>query len=96
MVERYSNNYGSSFSVFALNGDFVRTFRFEPTVGKPRPYRSACNQNGMFVHYGWDDSKDMKSGLSFRSQVPVWVARGDTTSGRLTTCGCATTRDRAP
>ena len=30
-----SNNYGSSFSVFALNGDFVRTFRFAP-IESPR------------------------------------------------------------
>lgn len=47
------------------------------------PYRTACNRNGTFVHYGWDNSKDSKPGIPYRSQVPVWISAGDSSKGTL-------------
>jgi hypothetical protein len=79
----FVSNGNGSISVFALDGAFVRTYRSGTGIAKRGSYRTACNSAGQFVHYGWDDSKDFKAGVSYRSMVPVWVAPGDSSSGRL-------------
>lgn len=73
----------SSVSVFALDGTYARSFRFGTGIGKRGPYRSACNPNGQFVHYAWDDTKGTQRGIPFRSMVPAWIAPSDSSSGRL-------------
>ncbi|MEO8000168.1 MAG: hypothetical protein ABI852_22150 [Gemmatimonadaceae bacterium] len=77
------NNAGRSISVFALDGSFVRTSMFGVHFSKQGPYRTACNRNGVFVHYGWDNGKDRTPGVSYRSQVPVWATPGDSSKGTL-------------
>ncbi|MGV3710257.1 MAG: hypothetical protein ACO1Q7_15595 [Gemmatimonas sp.] len=79
----FVSNGNASMHVFALDGSFVRTYRQGTGIAKRGPYRSACNSAGQFVHYGWDDAKDLKAGASYRSMVPVWIAPGDSSSGRL-------------
>ena len=70
-------------SVFSLDGTFIRKFRFDVSVSKQGAYRSACNQNGMFVHYGWYNDSDRIPGKPFRSNVAAWVSPGDSTRGRF-------------
>lgn len=77
------NNAGATLSVFALDGSFVRSSRFGAGHSKQGPYRTSCNRNELFAHYGWDSSKDNKSGATYRSQVPVWVTPGDSSRGTL-------------
>ncbi|HUQ82443.1 MAG TPA: hypothetical protein VM076_14945, partial [Gemmatimonadaceae bacterium] len=62
---------GHRTSVFALDGRYVRFFRFAVPPGQQSPYGSACNGAGTFVHYGWGAMKDMKPGIH-RGNVPVW------------------------
>jgi len=70
-------------SVFALDGTFIRKFQFSSAISKQGTYRSACNQNGMFVHYGWYSDKDRTPGVPYRSRVPAWISKGDSSAGRL-------------
>lgn len=77
------NNAGASLNVFALDGSFVRSSRFGAGHSKQGPYRTSCNRNELFVHYGWDNSADGKPGAPYRSQVPVWVTPGDSSRGTL-------------
>lgn len=72
---------GERISIFTLEGAFVRAFRFE-SQGGHRPYRSACNRDARFVHYGWDLDRDMIDGV-FRSIVPFWISDADSIGSRL-------------
>lgn len=74
----YDIKNGNRISVFDLDVGYKRAFRFSgPTAGHG-PYASTCNKNATFVHYGWEDPKDMKGGI-FRSKVPVWTSGADST-----------------
>jgi hypothetical protein len=66
---------GSRVSMFSLNGDFVRSFRFTGVI-----YRSACGPTGRFVHYAWERDQDSKAGI-YRALVPFWITRADSASG---------------
>ena len=77
------NNANTSMSVFDADGAYVRSYRIGSGIGKQGAYRSACNKDGLFVHYGWDNSKGQRPGIPFRAPVPVWVAAGDSSSGKL-------------
>jgi len=60
-------------NVYALDGTYARTFRFGGPEGDS-PYRSACNDDGMFVHQGWGNPRvDFKEGV-FRSNAAVWLS----------------------
>jgi hypothetical protein len=67
-------------SVFALDGRYVRLFRFAVPPGQQTPYSSACNAAGTFVHYGWGSPQDIKPGIH-RSNVPVWFGGGGLVAG---------------
>lgn len=81
-VYTYDVEEGYRYSVFTLDGRYVRTFRFWAPTGSSTPYQTACNPAGVFVHLGWESSRDMKAG-TFRSVVPVWVSGADSAAGRL-------------
>ncbi|MEO8000089.1 MAG: hypothetical protein ABI852_21740, partial [Gemmatimonadaceae bacterium] len=70
-------------SAFNTDGTFIRRFRFGMGVSKGEPYRSACNQNAMFVHNGWPKDVPPTAGKPNRSPVPVWVSAGDSSSGHM-------------
>jgi hypothetical protein len=73
---------GQRVSVFSLDGNFRRSFRFgSPQVAHP-PYHTACNARGMFVHYGWEQPRDMKGG-AYRASVPFWISRADSAVQRV-------------
>jgi hypothetical protein len=74
---------GRRTSVFALDGRFVRMFRFgAPPDAGSTPYISntACNQRLRFVHHGWETPADRKVG-PFRPQVVVWTSGADSGLG---------------
>lgn len=83
---------GTVIKVFGLDGTYQRSFRFGSTIGKRGAYRSSCNQQGTFVHYGWDDGKGQQRGIPFRTQVPVWISPGDSTSGTLVSMALSSER----
>ena len=66
--------------VFTLDGRYVRLFRF----GGPgnTPYRTACNADVRFVHFGWETRGQMKGGI-YRGPVPVWMSRADSAVGAV-------------
>lgn len=67
---------GNRVSVFSLDGAYRRSFRFgSPQLASP-PYRSACNADGVFAHYGWEERGDMKAG-AYRPSVPFWISAAD-------------------
>jgi hypothetical protein len=72
---------GHRYSVFTLRGKHVRTFHVPTPPEQSAPYRSACNDAGVFVHLGWEQRADMRGGI-FRSSVPMWLSRAD--SGAVT------------
>lgn len=64
-------------SVLTLTGEYVREFRFGqgPTATDDGPYQSACNPGGMFVHYGWADSRTAPPDEQlFRQRVSFWLS----------------------
>jgi len=67
---------GHRVSVFSLDGRYVRSFRFGSPQGGSSPYRSVCNGNREFAHYGWENMKDVKSGV-YRQRVPFWLSGPD-------------------
>lgn len=73
---------GEMVSVFAPNGALSRTFRFSKKPSGRVPYSSACNTAGQFVHYGWENAREMKAG-AFRSLVPLYMSAADSADGRL-------------
>jgi hypothetical protein len=81
-VYTYDIGEGHRVSVFTLRGTFVRAFRFGTPQAAQSPYQSACNRNGEFVHLGWEQPRDIRGGV-FRSVVPVWTSRADSTVGRV-------------
>lgn len=81
-VYTYDIGEGHRVSVFTLRGTFVRAFRFGTPQAAQSPYQSACNRHGEFVHLGWEQQRDMKGGV-FRSVVPVWTSRADSSVGRV-------------
>jgi len=81
-VFTYDIGEGQRVSVFTLAGRFVRTFRFGAPQAARSPYQSACNRHGEFVHMGWERQRDMKGGI-FRSIVPIWTSRTDSSVGRV-------------
>jgi hypothetical protein len=66
-VERLSQKV----SVFSVDGQFARSFRFAAVEPGKVPYRSACNPS-LVVHHSYYDDKDLKPGL-FRSILPFWT-----------------------
>jgi len=48
---------GDRITEFSLEGEYVRDFRFSEM-----PYRSDCNESGVFVHMGWERSSEIKEG----------------------------------
>jgi hypothetical protein len=67
---------GNRTSVFALDGKYVRSFRFgSPQTGRP-PYRTSCNARTVFAHFGWESRSDMKGG-AYRPIVPFWISGAD-------------------
>ena len=80
-VYTYDIEEGHRMSVFSLDGRYARTFRFRVPAGQRVPYLSACNARGDFVHVGWGAQSEMKGGIH-RSNVPVWLSRGDSTAPR--------------
>jgi hypothetical protein len=82
-VFTYDIGEGQRVSVFTLAGKFVRAFRFGAPQAARSPYQSACNRHGEFVHLGWERQRDIRGGV-FRSMVPVWTSRADSSVGRVT------------
>jgi hypothetical protein len=78
-VYTYDIEEGHRFSVFSLDGRYARAFRFRTPPGQQVPYHSACNSAGRFVHIGWEARDKIRPGIH-RSQVPVWLSRGDSTA----------------
>ena len=72
---------GSRMSVFAMDGMLTRSFRFSTKIGTNIPYASACNRDGVFLHYGWESRADMKVGV-YRASVPLWISGADSSTGR--------------
>lgn len=72
---------GNRYSVFTLRGEYVRTFYVPTPPEQSTPYRSACNDAGVFVHLGWEQRAATRGGI-FRSKVPMWLSRAD--SGEIT------------
>lgn len=72
---------GYQTSVFNLDGEFARAFRFgngAQQVGSQAPYRSACNAAGTFAHYGWDRASHKPGDpMVYRKPVPFWMGRAD-------------------
>jgi hypothetical protein len=67
-------------SVFDLAGAYVREFRFGTgsQLRSQAPYASACNGAGTFVHYGWEDTRNLTvSPRVFRQRVPFWISGAD-------------------
>ena len=70
-------------SVLALDGRFVRGFRFAtPEPAGQVPYRSACNSRGTFVHSGWGNTREAKP-PSYRPSVDFWLSGADSTIRRV-------------
>ena len=67
---------GHRTSVFSIDGTYVRAFRFGSAQPGRRPYRTVCNDRGLFAHHGWEEKMDLKGGV-FRPDVPFWVSAGD-------------------
>lgn len=88
-VFTYDIAEGHRMSVFALDGRYVRTFRFRGPPGQQTPYSSACNAAGDFVHLGWGAAREIKPG-THRPRVPVWTSR----DGRASSRGMPTSRSR--
>ena len=81
-VYTYDVGEGSRTSVFAIDGRYVRTFRFRTPPNERAPYTSACNAAGDFVHLGWGLATAIKPGVH-RPTVLVWTSRGDSLAGRV-------------
>ena len=72
---------GSLISVFALDATLTRSFRFSTKVGNGIPYASACNKDGVFLHFGWEQHGEIKTGV-YRARVPLWLSSADSSVGR--------------
>ena len=72
---------GSRMSVFSLDGTLRRSFRWSTRIGGNIPYKSACNRDGVFVHYGWPSASERKIGVH-RGRVPLWMSGADSAAGR--------------
>jgi hypothetical protein len=73
-----SNDIGNGprINVYALNGTFVRAFRFRPPPGAPAVYDSACNPRGQFVHFAFESG----GGIGvYRKPVAFWLSGSDST-----------------
>lgn len=72
---------GYRIAVLSLQGEYLRAFRFGAGAqlpGSSTPYRSACNPQGRFAHYGWEDFRAIPpAGLVFRQRVPFWLTEAD-------------------
>ena len=63
----------SRVSVFALDGHYIRSFRFDSPQAARAPYKTVCNRDGAFAHYGWESMGDVKGG-AYRPVVPFWLS----------------------
>jgi len=73
-----SNDIGNGprINVYALNGTFVRAFRFRTPPGAPAVYDSACNPRGQFVHFAYESG----GGIGvYRKPVAFWLSGSDST-----------------
>lgn len=71
---------GSRTSVWSLQLEYVRSFRFHAgaQVGGSTPYASSCNRAGTFAHYGWEDMRNLDvDGRVLRLRVPFWIGGPD-------------------
>jgi hypothetical protein len=59
-------------TLFRLDGSFIRQFRFGAPEAGRTPYRTVCNNAGVFAHYAWETIRDGRAGV-YRPQVPFWV-----------------------
>lgn len=67
--------------VFHVNGTFKRNMQLAtPQPQWSTPHTTSCNDQGHFLSYGWENSKDRKAG-TFRSVIPFWF---NTADGKLT------------
>lgn len=67
---------GPRINVYALNGTFLRAFRFRTPPGAPAVYNSACNPRGQFVHFAFENG----GGIGvYRKPVAFWVSGSDST-----------------
>ncbi|MEW5917410.1 MAG: hypothetical protein AB1762_13450, partial [Gemmatimonadota bacterium] len=73
---------GHRVDVRSLAGSRARTFRFGSPQGGNVPYESACNNNRIFAHYGWERMKTPLAGV-YRPQVPFWLSGPDSAIGKL-------------
>ena len=76
---RYMSNdisNGSRINVYALDGTFVRAFRFGTPPGARGVYDSACNPRGQFVHFAFESGGGF--GV-YRKPVAFWLSGSDST-----------------
>jgi hypothetical protein len=66
--------------VHSLDGVMHRKFVVVGPAAGDRPYRTACNSDGVLLSYAWDRLQDLppKSGVT-RTLVPYWLSRADGT-----------------
>lgn len=82
-VVTYDIANGNRVSVFALDGKFVRMFRFDsPETGRaPYSAGTSCNRRMLFSQYGWgigsSDSRRAPETGVFRRPVPFWIGGPD-------------------
>lgn len=69
---------GHRVDVRTLEGTYTRTYRFKSPQGGSVPYATVCNRNRVFAHYGWDNFREFKEGVS-RQRVPFWLSGPDST-----------------
>lgn len=75
-------NNGYAILVFSVDGVLTGTFRFSTKVGNNIPYESACNTAGVFLHFGWESTREMTIGV-YRVRVPMWLGGADSSAGRV-------------
>ena len=67
---------GPRINVYALDGSFVRAFRFRTPPGARGVYDSACNARGQFVHFAFESG----GGIGvYRKPVAFWLSGSDST-----------------
>ncbi len=67
-------------SVFTTDVMHVRAFTFGVETAGRMPYQSACNSRGTFIHYGWENPRDIREG-AYRKNVDFWLSPSDGSAG---------------
>lgn len=66
------------YHIYETGGAFVRSIRIDTPEGQTVPYKSSCNDDGIFVHNGWESHATFAEGPGRRrGLVPYWLTGPD-------------------